>query len=827
MLLALLVFFSASSMHFSENESSSCHYSCSPDSQKEPNIFFPKLYEGVLHFGAATAFETLSRFSRLGLGVSLLTPWASTLGKEFLLMSELCGSVSEQLFTKFLQGEFLFDHFVDSKRIPFSQLSWHQNQKLLSQIPADTDEEKQLLFFLEKRWLAKITGFFPLAIDKICPCFDISMQAHPETANSYARTPSSNFSPTYIHKIQDWKKILPHPQHYPLILTRPYELRDYLPNYLEVASEDMPTTLKRIGKKLQEGHARVVLDLSALFSEVNSQQWLTNWKAYQDSFLPLCKENKIDPKKILCMQRVKHKETGGIRLLPFATATSQETEQNHQYLLEWISCLGLTTNRIEMDRGQNSSPIQVGLPVLHPMPSRDEFLATVNNLWQNFPTHPTQTAFLIKAPLLVLTGLLAEIPESKWEEITQSKTRASLIELSLTRMEEQLELLRRDTEETPFFETTSHLEEIHANLSVLIEIFSPYTAKDFSEIYSRLLTTIPSSLKNLTTCGIHSSGMTSLAGIIKTVEHHLGRTPNVIYGHNTYFECINSANKTSKALSLLAATEEDWQNVDLILAQFNPVIIKTHLPSNYSVEPVSAALRKALICRQGKPFTVAIDSTIDWIDSTRVSILLEEFQKEIQEGLLNVISYRSGLKFDLLGMDNYSGAPAFMIHNQEAKWSSFDSLFQDPLLQADRLSVNWFCLSYKYASFELQQFQKQIIENTKALLAKVPSRLFNKDVPYRLISFDKDADPTFIDIRITGPFHQIRGSALVGGCLYVKCLERQCPIFNRLSFGFYHPNFTMLFDKDYTTIRLTLGPDPAQVELLADCFEKIDALNGS
>ncbi|HEY5236511.1 MAG TPA: hypothetical protein VIJ14_10060, partial [Rhabdochlamydiaceae bacterium] len=88
-------------------------------------------------------------------------------------------------------------------------------------------------------------------------------------------------------------------------------------------------------------------------------------------------------------------------------------------------------------------------------------------------------------------------------------------------------------------------------------------------------------------------------------------------------------------------------------------------------------------------------------------------------------------------------------------------------------------------------------------------------------------DPAFIDIKIFGAFHEIRGAALVGGCLFMKCMEGGHPIFYRPSLGFYHPNFTMLFNKECTTIRLTLGLDPAQVDVLAKCFEMIDKLNDS
>jgi hypothetical protein len=97
-----------------------------------------------------------------------------------------------------------------------------------------------------------------------------------------------------------------------------------------------------------------------------------------------------------------------------------------------------------------------------------------------------------------------------------------------------------------------------------------------------------------------------------------------------------------------------------------------------------------------------------------VGKLLEEFRKEIRSGALNIICYRSGLKFDLFGMDNYAGAPLFMIHNGDEKWRAFDLLLTDPALQTDRLSLNWFCLAYLYTGKELEEYRNQIFANTRA-----------------------------------------------------------------------------------------------------------------
>lgn len=51
--------------------------------------------------------------------------------------------------------------------------------------------------------------------------------------------------------------------------------------------------------------------------------------------------------------------------------------------------------------------------------------------------------------------------------------------------------------------------------------------------------------------------------------------------------------------------------------------------------------------------TIAVDETIDYVRSEQVTRLLERFSKEIKEGKLNFVFFRSGQKFDMLGIDNY------------------------------------------------------------------------------------------------------------------------------------------------------------------------------
>lgn len=205
--------------------------------------------------------------------------------------------------------------------------------------------------------------------------------------------------------------------------------------------------------------------------------------------------------------------------------------------------------------------------------------------------------------------------------------------------------------------------------------------------------------------------------------------------------------------------------------------------------------------------------------------LLIEFQREIEEGILNIVCYRSGLKFDIFGMDNYSGAPFFTIHRKDCYWSLFDDLVDDPALKADHLSLQWFCLAFKSAASELDLYRGQIFKNTRDLLAKVPGRLFELGSSYRIVPISDNVDPSFVDIKVYGPLHKIRAAVFVAGSLYLRSMQNGFPLFYRRSFGFYHSNIGVLFGEDCTTIRLTLGLDPDQIDVYLRCAKEIDQLN--
>lgn len=805
-LFSILIFLVSSCQKASEN---------SLASHPKRQVVSSDLPDRAVYLGAGGALGLASFLARVGWGICQLSPWADTTGKEFLLLSDACGSAAGRSVAYAFRGMSPMPSLLRAVLPSYS--SWHLNQMSLSAVPALTQEEKKLLLFLKNRWLAKSTGYYSFLINWACPCFGMCVQVHPETTNSYARDPSNKISQTYENRVNSWKRSLPHPWDYPLILTRPFDCQDYLPSHIEVLKDQ---NLEEIFLKIQNPEENLIVDVTSIFPKgmKDPKQWLNVWEPYR---AVLSKQNQL-----ICIQRLEEEGVGGIRILPLAAQGVKEVEKHYQFLLHWISKFGLSANRIELDRPSSCSNDFARVSPSAASCDREEFLSYLNALDLD-SSISSEKALMVQGALQVLKGLLSHLTEDKWNEIEQSPTHSCLVQLSFSKIKEQFDLLAKGIKEFSFYDTASHIEQIQANLTSLLEIFTPFSPSDFPSIYRALLKSVPQKLLPLTSCGVHATGMTSLTGILKAVERTFGKTPRALYGENTYFEVIRALELASNSTSIQEAAEEDWKEADLLVVQFNPVLKRIDFEvTEYRVENIEEAVCKSLKARQGKPLILALDCTLDYLDSPRAAQLLTAFQKEIQTGALNVICYRSGIKFDLFGLDNYCGAPIYMIHNQDAKWASFDLLLRDPVLQTDRLSLNWFCLAYENAVPHLEQYRKQVFTNTRALLNKMPDRLFqNEGVNYRVIPMQPDVEPAFIDIKIFGFLHELRGS-LVGGVLTVKCLEEKHPMFYRPSLGFSHPNLSILYGKDCTTIRLTLGLDPSQVDVLADCFATIDALNG-
>jgi hypothetical protein len=701
--------------------------------------------------------------------------------KDLHLLSELLTRSShialrqtfEKPFAKSTQGKWIYQ----------SNISWDKNQYALSKIPTHSHEDRDLVSFLKMRWLSKANGFYPFEINFVLPCFGLEYQVSPETKNSYARDPFTQSSLVYENRIKALKKTMPETKPYPLILARPNLCKNHFHSYCQ-----LDTDLSYLQKK-----APVIFDFSsAIFTD--------SWEKIRENFLKKCQENSIPPDQLICAQIIHFgdEKPTGIQILPLLNQ-----EKEFKSMLKWISSTGLTANPSELDRIVGST--------VAPKEGRFEIEQTSLNL--------EPISGLDEPTTLMVEGLFSNLKAISQMDKKMNDTEKAIIQLSFSNLNQQIQNIRE--KKLSFYQTMISLEEAYSNLNAVLEIFSPFTHEDFSSIYADLISP-PLALKEMTTYSLLATGMTSVNAILNKVEKTIQRKPRVIYGDNTYFECIHLAQENCLALSEHQAMSCDFETADIYLAQFNPVLRRDHdVTSVYQIEQVANNIHKALSANRLQPLTVVLDATIEWLKSNRIQALLEEFQSEIVQGKLGIFCYRSGLKFDLFGMDNHTGSPCFMAHNQDPYWQLFDEIFVDPAFLTDRLSLQWFALAFKNSSRELDLYRNQIFANTRSLLQTIPADLYDSQAPYHIIQCKDDADPSFIDIKVTGPFHQFRAAAIVGGSLYLDSMQAKHPIFCRRSFGFYHPNLGIIFGEKSSTIRLTLGLDPSQIDIFAECLIKL------
>jgi hypothetical protein len=147
----------------------------------------------------------------------------------------------------------------------------------------------------------------------------------------------------------------------------------------------------------------------------------------------------------------------------------------------------------------------------------------------------------------------------------------------------------------------------------------------------------------------------------------------MVYEKDSHFELAHFIGTEKTTPQVLQ--DKEIQRVDLYLTEFNhnisfdPMLEKYH--AGKVIDEIEMLLKEKALT---KHLTVAVDCTIDAINSARVAKLLSHFENEIKEGKLNFIFFRSGLKFDLFGMDHMYGSPYFIVNNGDPKWNGFSVL---------------------------------------------------------------------------------------------------------------------------------------------------------
>ena len=171
--------------------------------------------------------------------------------------------------------------------------------------------------------------------------------------------------------------------------------------------------------------------------------------------------------------------------------------------------------------------------------------------------------------------------------------------------------------------------------------------------------------------GIGKSAMKVFSGInAALLQNNQGGKVERTYGDGSYFEEVQFIGENRSTQDILA--NANLKKIDLYVGEFNHNINIDPNHTTYKGSDILGDVEKLL---KAKPdtehLTVAVDETIDFVNSNKTQQLLERFKDEIKSGKLNFVFFRSGQKFDMLGMDNYYGSPFYMINNGGQQWKNF------------------------------------------------------------------------------------------------------------------------------------------------------------
>ena len=570
---------------------------------------------------------------------------------------------------------------------------------------------------------------------------------------------------------------------------------------------------------------------------------------------------KILDKNIICMSRVKIEGVSGLKLLPIGDYSKKET-QFHSPLIRKIIGSGIYIGAINLRRlisdvFQQQPNLEYSIyktEISHkfykkkqdftnklffqrlaclfgiqPVLNKTAYGISVNQLQENITKIDTKPHMKVlgKATIDLLQGFFKEIDEKKWSKLQQDPVLYKILQNSLSSIQDHLEIAEKYAIADKFYLFSQEIEIVHAELSILLELTHPFQKKAFQDIYEKelLCKSIPNQMRSMLKAGLGKAAVNIFYGIAAAVKQQ-----------NSVLEGVGSLGAYYEQKILMNYYFDDYINdlslpkINMYHGQFNCNIDVGSDPVEYKRRDIASDVRKLLDeQRVADNFTVAVDLTIDEFYSENVQQLLSQFQKEIKDGKLNFVFFSSGQKFYMLGMDNYYGAPFYLVNNGDKKWEVFDALFTHPSHEVDSLSAQWFCLATKYAADSLSNYKKLIFNNTRDILNKIPSSLqsnFNKNM--RVNPVHPDMQPSFIDLKVLKPpKEQEKVSCDIKKIFQKMLIERNMEAYSRGSFGFYLCNFAVFgfLDNKARTIRVNPGINPEDNNKIVDFFKGLSSFS--
>jgi hypothetical protein len=532
----------------------------------------------------------------------------------------------------------------------------------------------------------------------------------------------------------------------------------------------------------------------------------------------------------------------GIKILPsFSnTVTTSSLETTYSHFMEFVEITGLYIGALNFRRHvlpllNPGETVEYAIPATHKGEIYFETKTSLlqRNLFQSFAQRMKSDELKNRPDIRVLgesvvrlvSGLLSnEISDASWTKLNENLTTRQLVQTSLFKIANLLATANLHCFD--FQKFSQQIELIHCEIAELLELFSPFQQGDFQKIYATVLHDIVPEGLCLTT-GLAKTAMTTFAGINAAVAKTT-TNPITALAHGSYYEFSELLGYENSVENII--DDPKISKVDLYVGQINPNVDIEDECMHYEPRNIAQDIEKIFAKKPHTDhLTVAIDCTIDYIQSQDNKKLLERFKKEIQSGKLNFVFFKSGLKLDQFGMDSYYGAPLYIVNNGNARWAPFNNLTQQKVYETDNLSHQWFCLAHRYTPDLLDDYRRILFENSRTLLDQVPESLKPEAQGIiRVNTADTKMKASFIDIKVVNPHHKLTSYALVGW-LSLFLLRKNINLYYRSSFGFFHPNVNVIAahtSKTSTTIRINPGLDPQQNAAIIEVLQKLAKKKG-
>lgn len=427
---------------------------------------------------------------------------------------------------------------------------------------------------------------------------------------------------------------------------------------------------------------------------------------------------------------------------------------------------------------------------------------------------------LAKASVKMIQTLLAKISDKDWAEKQKDPVVLELTQTTVYRLMQHCAAASDKLKD--FRQYSQAIDRIHAELTTLLLIYKPFNTGSFEEKYRNYLKPLLQSAEQIKEIGIAKSAMNVFSGVLSAIMKDNAH-PVILSGEQSYYEKPELLGERTILLKDVL-NDPNVKKADLYVAEYYHNIDISSNVINYTKSNVEKDIEEIF---KKKPatdnLTVAIDATIDFTKSKDIQSLLKKFQKEIKAGKLNIVVFRSGQKFDMLGLDNYFGGPFYIINNGEKKWDSFNKIKSDPVFQTDELSQQYFSWITESGPELVDEYKKLIFDNTRDILDIVPPSL--KAKPGRKVcvcNVDKDVKTPFIDIKLdASQFNDVL--ILEVQNLFMSIFAQNEKLtYRRGSFGFAHPNITVFMNEK--RIRINPGIDPTEKGLYQQFFKNLEMI---